>query len=859
MSYSTETTEALLADNERLRQRVAELEQQVAAQRAEPNLFKDLADSAPEAIGLGTLDTLLFYLNPAYYEMSGFGDELIGQPVFAMYDEDPDDIRLIVQYMREHGYWRGVLRYRRKDGSTFQGQTSLTMLRDHQGAPAAIAGIVRDMTERLRTEGELRESEERFRQLAENIQQVFALQDAYSGELIYISPAYETIWGRSRASLRDAPLSFLEATHPDDYERIACSYDRFTREGHLDEVCRIVRPDGEIRWVRVRGFPIYDEAGVLYRLAGIAEDITAHKQMEREIALSQQRLNAFFTSAPAGLVLLDNQFRYVQINETAARLNGLSIEAHIGRPVEEVMPALAPKLLPLYEEIMATGKPLLNIEMSGKMLGLPHVPTHLQASLFPIPGSDGKPAGIGAILVDTTEQHRAEEALRQAQHDLEHRVDKRTAELSRANTMLLEEIAQRMEIEAELERHRTVLEGQVAQRTAALERANQELERASRLKDEFLANMSHELRTPLNSILGLAESMREGTYGPLSDPQDASLISIDESGRHLLDMINDILDVAKIGAGKITLNIDIASVKAICQASLRLVRQSAYKKHITVSEDLDDAVMLIQVDQRRLKQILVNLLSNAVKFTPMGGTIGLTVRGDLERRFVHFTVWDTGIGIAREDQERLFLPFEQVDSSLSRLHGGTGLGLALVARLTEMHGGLVSVESEAGQGSRFCISLPWNEDETEQLPPLPAASSLPASSAHPAPAAWSASEPPLILLAEDNEDTIAMLSEYLQMRGFACIIARTGIEAVEQAFAQRPALILMDIQMPGIDGLEATRRLRAAPELADTPIVALTALAMPGDRERCLEAGASDYMSKPISLRYLEQTIATFL
>jgi signal transduction histidine kinase len=509
---------------------------------------------------------------------------------------------------------------------------------------------------------------------------------------------------------------------------------------------------------------------------------------------------------------------------------------------------------------MATGKPLLNIEMSGKMLGLPDIPTHLQASLFPIPGDDGKPAGIGAILVDTTEQHQAEAALRQAQHELEHRVEERTADLKRANAMLLQEIAQRMEIEAELEQHRAVLERQVAERTADLERANSELARASRLKDEFLANMSHELRTPLNSILGLAESLREGTYGPLNDPQASSLLGIDESGRHLLEMISDILDVAKIGAGKITLDIDIASVKAICQASLRLVRQSAYKKRITVMEELDDSVMLIQVDQRRLKQILVNLLSNAIKFTPEGGTIGLKVSGDQARRLVHFAVWDTGIGIAAEDLQRLFLPFEQIDSSLAREHGGTGLGLALVARLTEMHGGSVSVESKEAAGSRFTVSLPWNEDATEPLGELPPpSSSLPNSVLHATPATWDTAEPPLVLLAEDNEDTIAMLTEYLHARGFACIVARNGIEAVECARSRHPALILMDIQMPGIDGLEATRRLRADAALANTPIIALTALAMPGDRERCLEAGATVYMSKPISLRYLEQTIATLL
>jgi len=240
-----------------------------------------------------------------------------------------------------------------------------------------------------------------------------------------------------------------------------------------------------------------------------------------------------------------------------------------------------------------------------------------------------------------------------------------------------------------------------------LKKAKEAAEAANRAKSEFLATMSHELRTPLNAILGLSEALQEEVYGPLSERQLRSLRTIERSGRHLLSLINDILDVSKIESGKLELEIGPVSVESVSQASLGLIKQAAHEKRLRVSSTLDSAVTTIQADERRLKQILVNLLSNAVKFTPEGGEIGLEVVGDAEKEVVHFTVWDTGIGISPEEMARLFEPFVQLDSSLSRQHEGTGLGLALVSRLAELHGGSVTVESEVGQGSRFVVSLPW--------------------------------------------------------------------------------------------------------------------------------------------------------
>jgi CheY-like chemotaxis protein/anti-sigma regulatory factor (Ser/Thr protein kinase) len=262
-------------------------------------------------------------------------------------------------------------------------------------------------------------------------------------------------------------------------------------------------------------------------------------------------------------------------------------------------------------------------------------------------------------------------------------------------------------------------------------------------------------------------------------------------------------------------------------------------------------------DQRRLQQILVNLLENAIKFTPKGGEVGLEVHGDLLHEQVTFTVWDTGIGIAEADLPQLFQPFTQLDSSLSRQYEGTGLGLALVRRLTEAHGGSVTVTSTPGSGSRFSITLPWHPDgldaaeRTEQIPTLrPVVDRIERSKGA------NSSPAPLILLVEDRESNIALLEDALPSYGYQVTVARDGHVALMRARETRPALILMDIQLPGLSGIDVIQQIRADAYLRQIPIIALTALVLPGDRERCLDAGADEYLAKPVSLRMLLATIA---
>ena len=399
------------------------------------------------------------------------------------------------------------------------------------------------------------------------------------------------------------------------------------------------------------------------------------------------------------------------------------------------------------------------------------------------------------------------------------------------------------------------LEQRVADRTAELSMANAELSRVMRSKDDFLSAMSHELRTPLNAILGLSESLAEGVYGDMNTKQVKSINTIAESGHHLLALINDLLDIAKIGAGKMELELTKANVEDLCQASLRFVMEQAQKQKINLKLVMDNQSVMLTADERRLKQILVNLLSNAVKFTPNGGSVTLETKCDLESESLMFSVRDTGIGIATEDLKRLFSPFTQLDSKLSRQYAGTGLGLTLVMKLVELHGGSVAVESEIGKGSCFTVRIPCkgldtlnqhNPSGTISLTEITPAETLPSNT-------------PLILVADDNEINLMTVTDYLRANKLRVIQARDGLEAVKMVREHIPSLVLMDIQMPLMDGLDAIAHLRADDKHTDMPIIALTSRAMVGDRERCIAAGANDYLSKPVNMKQLVKTIRAHL
>ncbi len=344
-----------------------------------------------------------------------------------------------------------------------------------------------------------------------------------------------------------------------------------------------------------------------------------------------------------------------------------------------------------------------------------------------------------------------------------------------------------------------------------------------------------------------------------------ALQTIESSGTHLLELINDILDndildVAKIESGQLELSCTPTAVVPLCQSSLAFIKPLAQKKRIQLKTKLPQNLPELLVDERRIRQVLINLLNNAVKFTPDAGSVSLEVQASPlnenttdSQNFLRIAVIDNGIGIAPENINKLFQPFVQIDSSLNRHYHGTGLGLSLVKRIVEHHGGQVGVSSEFGVGSCFTVDLPYT-DTILFNPKLESHSEANIKSTQ---AQQEAA--PLILLAEDNEVNITIISSYLKAKRYRIILAKNGDEAIAQAESQNPDLILMDISMQKKNGLEAIQHIRHTSHLVDLPIVALTALAMEGDRERCLAAGANDYLSKPVKLKQLVTMIQELL
>ena len=365
---------------------------------------------------------------------------------------------------------------------------------------------------------------------------------------------------------------------------------------------------------------------------------------------------------------------------------------------------------------------------------------------------------------------------------------------------------------------------------------------ADRAKSRFLAQVSHELRTPLNGILGTSEAIQAGTYGTLTAAQSDALETLDLAAKHQLTLVNDLLDLSVVEKGAL-----VPVMAPVCLAStLRdvsaLMRDKAIQSGVTMTLFEGEDRLRIVSDERRIRQMLLNLIGNALKFTPKGGTVTLR----LERRgpWVALEVQDTGIGISEEALPGIFEAFTQVDSVLQREHEGSGLGLSLTASFAKALGGELKAESVLGAGSTFTITLPYTEVEGVESAPV---QSDEATEKTPQ-AVPDASEGLHVLLVDDTETNITHLRDFLRVKGHRVTTASDGIEAIEAA-QSRPDVVFMDVQMPKMDGLEAIRRLRADPHTADLFIVSLTSFAMEEDKAKCLEAGANDYASKPVSLK----------
>lgn len=484
------------------------------------------------------------------------------------------------------------------------------------------------------------------------------------GVLLYTAPSVTTLLGYQPDEL--VGKSFVDYIHPDDRELAERAFVQLGAAPNASalSVCRALHRDGSWRWLELRGTNLLQHpqvGAIVVNYCDITERVQAETQLRYQAKLVENLSDA--------VIATDLDYVVRSWNPAAEAIYGWSAAEVIGRDLSQILSGTA------FAE-SSYDESLRQVMEQGRWQG-EVLQRRKDGTYIPIRSSV-------SLLFDETGAVTGLVAINQ-------------------------DISARRAIETELAAERALLALRVEERTAELSAANRQLEEANRLKDEFLAAVSHEFRTPMQAILGLTENLHQGLAGPLTERQERYLGLVLESGQHLLTLINDILNFARNQAGQAELDLALMPVARVCESSLRMVREQAERKQLHVDLDLDPSLHLLHADERVIKQILVNFLSNAVKFTPEGRAIGLQVRGDAAAAQVRFTVWDTGIGIAPADYERIFQPFVQLDGALSRKYGGTGLGLALAQRLAQLHNGSISVESTPGEGSRFTLSIPWVE------------------------------------------------------------------------------------------------------------------------------------------------------
>ncbi|TAF07588.1 MAG: PAS domain S-box protein [Nostocales cyanobacterium] len=635
--------------------------------------------------------------------------------------------------------------------------------------------------------------------------------DIINDHLVWDERMYE-LYGVKPSDFTAAYQAWETGIHPDDLLLSRAAIQQaIAGEIDFEPEFRVVWPDGTIKFIKAYAIIQRDDEGKAQRMIGLNYDISGSKLAQAEMIRSRDLREAIFNESADALFLVDSEtVKTLDCNQRAVEMFAatnkndlIGIEGHHLQK-EQFTP----------EEIQ---------KITNEMNTYGVWSREIEYKTFK---GDSFWGSLAAKQITIADQ--------------------------KMNLVRVTDISQRK-----------LTETQLQQTNKQLAAFNEELARATRLKDEFLANMSHELRTPLNVILGLSEGLQDNVFGMINDKQRRSLQTIENSGKHLLELINDILDLSKIEAGQMKLNYTQVAISPLCQSSLAFIKQQALQKQIRLEVKIQATLPELLLDERRIRQVLINLLNNAVKFTPEGGQITLEVTHQKlasetmitsGQSYIRIAVIDTGIGIALENLNKLFQPFIQIDSALNRQYTGTGLGLALVKRIVEIHGGKVGISSELGVGSCFTVDLPCGNISDAASESENQSSSDFDSILH-----EKAQESPLILLAEDNEANLFTISNYLVATGYRIIVAKNGQEAITLTKMQFPDLILMDIQMPGIDGLEAIRQIRLDLKLANIPIIALTALAMPGDQEKCLVAGANHYLQKPVRLKQLVKIIKQFL
>lgn len=721
-----------------------------------------------------------------------------------------------------------------------------------------LVGTLTDISNRKLAEAALRKSEERFRQLAENIHEVFWMSDLDSCSILYVSPTYEQIWGRSCARLSEHPKDWLEAIHPIDRSRIISILKKQT-QGNYDQEYRIVRPDGEMRWIRDRVFPIQDEQGLVYRLAGIAEDITTRKQAEVDLSRQNRQQQLF-----AEITLKIRQ--------------SLQLEAILQTTVNEVRQILQVDRVIFYqlnpddsgsvvtESVVSEWDSILGEIIIDPCFAQYHVNQYKQGrirSIENLASADIQPChikmlesfGVKANLVVPILQRDNLWGLLIA-HQCSAPRQWQSFEIE-----LLRQLANQVGIalsQSQLLEQETKATQQLAQQNLHLEQARREAEAANRAKSEFVANMSHELRTPLNGILGYAQVLKREAF--LSHKQQHGLEIIQRCGEHLLTLLNDILDLSKIEACKMELLISDFEFPQFLQNLMEMVQIRAEQKHIFFNfQTFSELPSYVRGDERRLRQVLINLLGNAVKFTEVGGItfkVGYAKflqpdnlakslssnEANYWQNKIRLIVEDTGIGIASEQLKSIFLPFHQSGLSHDQVEG-TGLGLAISKRLVEMMGSSLNVTSDLGKGSVFWLDLDLPEVSGSSEKNLVNQKKI----------IGFQGRQRQVLIVDNQASNRSIFMSLLTPLGFAISEANDAQTCLEQASKIKPDLILLAPE------LEIVQQIRQVSELRQAIILATSARVFDYNQQENSLIGYNGFLPQPIQSETLFEQLQIHL
>ena len=776
----------------------------------EARFYSEIMNNLSEGVCLTSLDNLtIVYTNPKFEQMFGYEPgELSHKNVLVLNasaersaEEQRDKISAA---LAASGEWQGEVKNVKKDGATFYCYATVSVFHHSRYGRVAIS-VHSDLTERKRAERDRLKAEQELQQsklLAETIMNSIPAR-------VFWKDRNGVFLGCNQAVAQDAglkdPNDLIGKTDYDmPWREQADRYVADDREV-MESGCPKMLieepqqgPDGSTITLLTSKTPLHNSNGEIIGILGAYLDISERKKAEEALRSSQERTRTILQTAMDGFWLGSSDGVILEVNEAYCRMSGYSREEIIGKRI-----------------------------------------TDLDATESPAETA----ARIGRIIAEGEERFETKQRRKDGSiFDVEVSVQYQKAEGGRM-VVFLRDITLRKQAEETINRQ-----------LEELKIAKAQAEESVRLKTEFLSNMSHEIRTPMNAVLGMADLLRDT---PLSEEQRDYLETINQSGHLLLGIINDILDLSKIEAGKVELErlpFDLRELVALLGSlAISKLKEKSLEWVVNIAPEIPPRLI---GDSLRLQQVLMNLISNAIKFTPEKGTVMLDISMasfDASQVAIEFSVIDNGIGIPKEKHELIFGAFTQADGSTTREHGGTGLGLTIAERLVRLMGGELGVKSRPGTGSVFHFSCVF---------PI-ALREIASSGTPPSTGVAPVSVRPLrILVAEDNAANQMVLARFLEKAGHSVALATDGNQAIECYRQAEFDIILMDIQMPEKNGFQAAAEIKALGttlKRRKVPIIAVTAHALEGDREKCLSLGMDGYLSKPIDRKELMSTIAQFV